>query len=122
MSTEESNGVSKPSGGSLDSDLALLSLLLQQSEANGDEGDVIELLRRLESADGIARDVESRLDDMIGGLDSLLGALEPGAEGTIVSQSTSVTVIEDVGSREEVVVSETQEQLDVNVQKDEGKP
>ena len=41
-----------------------------------DEADVAELLRQLESADGIAKGVETRLDDIIGNLDNLLASLE----------------------------------------------
>ncbi|GJE99524.1 hypothetical protein PsYK624_157900 [Phanerochaete sordida] len=82
------NGVAKsnPSStatNSLDGGIALLTQLLAQS-AGGEDGDVEgpelqALLRRLEAADGVARGVEDRLDDIIGNLDQILGGLE--AEG-----------------------------------------
>jgi hypothetical protein len=65
---------------SLEGDITLLTSLLSQS-ASVDEGDIEgaelqELLRRLETADGVARGVESRLDEIIGSLDQMLGSLE----------------------------------------------
>ncbi|EMD31145.1 hypothetical protein CERSUDRAFT_100696 [Gelatoporia subvermispora B] len=97
------NGVSNPTGSSLESDIALLQRILQQTESEGDDADVTELLRRLDSADGIARDVESRLDGMIGGLDDLLGALEPDTDATITQESIGMAVVngEEVASQEE---------------------
>lgn len=80
------NGTSKPTSqassrlASLDSDIAFLTSFLAQPDGS-DEHDVEgpelqELLRRLETTDGVAREVESRLDDIIGNLDQMLGGLE----------------------------------------------
>jgi hypothetical protein len=50
------------------------------SNAN-EEADVAELLQRLESADGMAKGLESRLDDILGNLDNLLVTLESSEHG-----------------------------------------
>ncbi|OJT13965.1 hypothetical protein TRAPUB_9504 [Trametes pubescens] len=60
---------------SLEADIALLSKLLSQN-ADESDPDVVELLRRLEAAEGIADGVESRLDGIIDHLDDLLSDLE----------------------------------------------
>lgn len=78
-SKQTSQASSEPAR-SLDSDIALLTSLLAQSigsdEHDIDGRELQELLRRLETADGVARGVESRLDEVIGNLDQLLGGLE----------------------------------------------
>lgn len=88
----------------LESDVALLQSLLVE-DPNFEESDVnvVELLRRLETADGIATGLESRLDDIMGSLDSMLGALEP--KGEIVEQESVVVRQGDVVVEEERVVA-----------------
>ncbi|KAH9854377.1 hypothetical protein C2E23DRAFT_71423 [Lenzites betulinus] len=63
------------SQGSLQADIDLLSNLLSQNVDESDP-DVVELLRRLETAEGIADGVESRLDGIMDHLDNLLHDLE----------------------------------------------
>ncbi|OBZ70685.1 hypothetical protein A0H81_09181 [Grifola frondosa] len=95
----------------LDSDIALLTSLLEQNGGADDddaEMDVAELLQRLDTADGIARGMESRLDGIIEHLDHLLGALEAGSEPLSIAGGdsgvqASVTVTEVV---EEIVMVE----------------
>ena len=89
-----STATSVSTGFSFDADVALLTSLLSQSSTHPSaDGDVVderdiegpelqELLRCLETADGIARGMESRLDDFIGNLDRMLGSLERAKEGT----------------------------------------
>lgn len=82
-----------PPPSNIQSDIALLRALLKDGEPGDslDEPDIEELLRRLESADGIARGVEDRLDDVIGNLDGLLKSLESGLgeEQAVVDPKTS---------------------------------
>lgn len=105
------NGIAKsnPSStatNSLDADIALLTQLLAQS-ASGEEGDVEgpelqALLRRLEAADGVARGVEGRLDDLIGNLDQILGGLETeGEQLSAQSQDSHEEVATEGGRKEE---------------------
>ncbi|KII93277.1 hypothetical protein PLICRDRAFT_35466 [Plicaturopsis crispa FD-325 SS-3] len=71
---------SKPTAGADDmsADIAQLSALLSEDPpANGSENEVAELLRRLNSAEGMAQGVESRLDEMLENLDNLLKTLDP---------------------------------------------
>lgn len=120
MSSINSNGTNgatdKPSPipANLSADIALLRSLLKE-DANQDgadepDVDIDELLRRLETADGIAQGVESRLDDIIDNLDGLLESLEAqtqtregrgtgtaderagGGETDVVTQQTAVKV------------------------------
>ncbi|TFY50561.1 hypothetical protein EVJ58_g10997 [Rhodofomes roseus] len=75
----------------LDADLALLQTLLAQGQNDESEADVAEILRRLETADGIATGLESRLDDIMGNIDTMLGALEP--QGRVVERES--VMVED---------------------------
>ncbi|KAK0481482.1 hypothetical protein IW261DRAFT_1470904 [Armillaria novae-zelandiae] len=62
---------------SLDDDISLLNSLLSQDNLDeSDEASVSELIQRLESADGVAKGMESKLDDLLGNLDALLAVLE----------------------------------------------
>ncbi|KAK0455817.1 hypothetical protein EV421DRAFT_1748824 [Armillaria borealis] len=62
---------------SLDNDISLLNSLLSQDNLDeSDEASVAELIQRLESADGVAKGMESKLDDLLGNLDTLLAVLE----------------------------------------------
>ncbi|SJL06434.1 uncharacterized protein ARMOST_09771 [Armillaria ostoyae] len=54
----------------------LNSLLSQDNLDESDESSVAELIQRLESADGVAKGMESKLDDLLGNLDTLLAVLE----------------------------------------------
>ncbi|PSS02361.1 hypothetical protein PHLCEN_2v4054 [Hermanssonia centrifuga] len=83
-----------PPPSNIQSDIAVLRALLKDGEPGDslDEPDIEELLRRLESADGIARGVEDRLDDVIGNLDGLLESLESGLgeeKAVVVDPKTS---------------------------------
>ncbi|KAK0199085.1 hypothetical protein F5146DRAFT_1022073 [Armillaria mellea] len=61
----------------LDDDISLLNSLLSQDNLDeSDEASVAELIQRLESADGVAKGMESKLDDLLGNLDALLVVLE----------------------------------------------
>ncbi|KAH7916388.1 hypothetical protein BJ138DRAFT_1139619 [Hygrophoropsis aurantiaca] len=68
----------------LDADIARLNVLLSRDNLNPrEEIDLAELLARLESADNVAKDVEGRLDDLLGTLDSLLTSLENKQDGEV---------------------------------------
>ncbi|KAJ7459048.1 hypothetical protein B0H11DRAFT_2060208 [Mycena galericulata] len=61
----------------IEADIAELSELLSKDTLDdAGEASVAELLARLESADGVATGVESKLDSLLGNLDNLLAALE----------------------------------------------
>lgn len=100
------NGTNDPSKSRLDSSLEaditqLNSFLLNGSLDHSNEtDDLMEALARLESADGIARGVEGRLDELLGTLDDLLTSLEacdekktPENERTIAVEVERVEVI-----------------------------
>lgn len=78
--------------GTLDADVSALAAFLLSAGAGGGGGDGRELsgadlaalLRQLERADGVARGVESRLDELLSGLDGLLGDLGPEEGGADV--------------------------------------
>ncbi|KAF8628205.1 hypothetical protein AX15_003995 [Amanita polypyramis BW_CC] len=60
----------------------LTSLMILHGIDNGDDGtDVSELLSKLEDADGMAIDVEGKLDDILKNLDKLLQSIEEQPEG-----------------------------------------
>jgi hypothetical protein len=61
---------------SIEIDVAQLKQLLSQEPSAESETEIAELLQRLESVDGMARGVESRLDDVLGNLNDLLASLE----------------------------------------------
>lgn len=75
------NSATKSLPKDMSAELSQLAALLAQNEAGGPDPDIDELLRRMDTADGIAQGLESRLDGMIGNLDTLLKALES-AEGS----------------------------------------
>jgi hypothetical protein len=74
------NSQSSPNG----ADITSLSSesLMPELLSVGEEADVVELIGRLDSADGLAKGVENRLDDLLSGLDSLLATLEAKEENT----------------------------------------
>jgi hypothetical protein len=90
MSSQETNGQapSNPGMTNLSADIAQLSSLLSQEPAEGD-ADVAELLRTIEAADGMAQGVESKLDNMLENLDSLLASLESKADANNVTESSA---------------------------------
>ncbi|KAJ7492269.1 hypothetical protein FB451DRAFT_1388685 [Mycena latifolia] len=62
---------------SIEADIAELSELLSKDTLDdAGEASVAELLARLESADGVAKGVENKLDALLGNLDTLLASLE----------------------------------------------
>ncbi|KAL0951888.1 hypothetical protein HGRIS_008545 [Hohenbuehelia grisea] len=78
LSNGDSNPTSQPPqppDASLEADIAQLTLLLSQDPPD-DDTNIAELLARLESANGMAQGVESKLDGIIGNLDQLLSTLE----------------------------------------------
>ncbi|KAI0931672.1 hypothetical protein AcW2_000512 [Taiwanofungus camphoratus] len=111
------NGGSSEQHRMLESDVAFLQSILNQNDVDDDQLDVAELLRRLETADGIATGVEGRLDDIMGTLDNLLNALESGdkhvsygEEFTLVRTGDDTVVEEDqarVAVSEDAVVDQT---------------
>ncbi|KIJ22220.1 hypothetical protein PAXINDRAFT_30873, partial [Paxillus involutus ATCC 200175] len=61
----------------IESDVTLLGSLIAESDQNPtNDSELSELLARLDTADGMARGVESRLDEILGTLDNLLTSLE----------------------------------------------
>ncbi|CAK5264461.1 unnamed protein product [Mycena citricolor] len=73
---------------SIEADLAELTDLLSKGTLDeAGEANLAELLSRLESANGVAKGVESKLDSLIGNLDSLLESLE----GEFAAQQDSKT-------------------------------
>ncbi|KAJ7070685.1 hypothetical protein C8F01DRAFT_1244395 [Mycena amicta] len=59
---------------SMEADLAaLIELLSKESLDEAGEASVEELLARLESADGVAKGVENKLDTLLGNLDTAAG-------------------------------------------------
>ncbi|KAK7063917.1 hypothetical protein R3P38DRAFT_17374 [Favolaschia claudopus] len=81
-----SNNADKPNGSepdpaqvtsSIEQDIAELSELLSKDTLDDTgEASIAELLARLESADGVAKGVENKLDTLLGNLDVLLSTLE----------------------------------------------
>jgi len=81
-----------PQDSSLQADIALLaSLLSDDANEEIDDTSISELLRKLDTAHGVASGVESRLDEILNNLDGLLGSLESAAAAD-VSRSTKDAV------------------------------
>jgi hypothetical protein len=78
----------------LEADITHLNALLSNGSLNDSSGtdDIVEILARLESADGVARDVEGRLDELLGTLDNLLTSLETRDEERIPENEGTITV------------------------------
>jgi len=85
------NATHDPSDNSLEADL---NTLLSNNSSDDSDGtdDLMEILARLESADGIATDVEGKLDQLLGTLDNLLTSLETRNEDTPPEDERRVTV------------------------------
>lgn len=119
--SENTNGTSRPNGtanaaisGSLETDIALLTSLLSQAQDAEDTGiegpELAALLKRLETADGVARGVESRLDDIIGNLDRMLDGLEEaGGNGEVAKASEVQTGMVPGRQTEEESTEKTKE-------------
>lgn len=61
----------------LEAEITQLTTLLSQDSLNSeDDANVVELLQRLEKADGVAQGVEDKLDNILGKLDGLISSLE----------------------------------------------
>lgn len=94
----------------LESDISMLASLLNRNTASAEsteDVDVAELLRQLETADGIAQGVESRLDGIIEHLNGMLQSLESNEgdkfaeaaerpETVISATMSSVSPVDDV--------------------------
>lgn len=82
---------SKLSGGAnLEADIAQLTSLLSQDTLDSQgEASVVELLQRLENADGIAKGMESKLDTVLDNLDNLLASLENREGGATQAEPAS---------------------------------
>lgn len=88
---------------SLETDIAHLNALLLNGSLDGshETEDLTEILARLDSADGVAKGIEGRLDGLLGTLDNLLSSLETGDEASIVEKTISI-------EEEQVTVSSTE--------------
>ncbi|KAG2155741.1 hypothetical protein DEU56DRAFT_768980 [Suillus clintonianus] len=88
---------------SLEADIAHLNTLLLNGSLDGsnETDDLMEILARLDSADGVAKGIEGRLDGILGTLDDLLTSLETHDEASIPEKTTSVEA-------ERVIVSSTE--------------
>ncbi|KAJ7651581.1 hypothetical protein DFH06DRAFT_1475621 [Mycena polygramma] len=86
MSSDNVDSSDKPNGSqaspdqitaAIEADVAELNELLSRETLDeAGEASVEELLARLESADGVAKGVENKLDALLGNLDNLLASLE----------------------------------------------
>ena len=85
------NATYDPSDNSLEAHLNTLLSNNSSDDSNGTD-DLMEILARLESADGIATDVEGKLDQLLGTLDNLLTSLEARNEDTPPEDGRRVTV------------------------------
>ncbi|KZT08816.1 uncharacterized protein LAESUDRAFT_723765 [Laetiporus sulphureus 93-53] len=113
MSTDETR--SPPQPGPLLSDIAVLRSFIEQDEQEGADPDIAELLRHLETAEGIAAGVESQVDEIIGNLDEILGTLEAHEQATISNRESTIIRRGDTVVQEEqatVVVTESVEVQD----------
>ncbi|KAG2099817.1 uncharacterized protein F5147DRAFT_582448 [Suillus discolor] len=88
---------------SLEADIAHLNTLLSNGSLDGSHGteDLMEMLARLDSADGVAEGIEGRLDGVLGTLDNLLTSLETRDEASIAEKAVSIEA-------EQVIVSSTE--------------
>lgn len=78
----------------LEADITHLNALLSNGSLNDSSGtdDIAEILAHLESADGVARGIEGRLDELLGTLDNLLTSLEKRDEERIQENEGTITV------------------------------
>ncbi|KAG2351010.1 hypothetical protein BDR05DRAFT_955180 [Suillus weaverae] len=94
--TAGDSGTNGPSNNRLDSslevDIAHLNTLLLNNSLDGsnETEDLMEILARLDSADGVAEGIEGRLDGLLGTLDNLLTSLETRDEASIAEKTISV--------------------------------
>ncbi|KAG1813997.1 uncharacterized protein BJ212DRAFT_1365002 [Suillus subaureus] len=75
----------------LEADIAHLNTLLLNGSLDGshETEDLMEILARLESADGMAKGIEEKLDGILGTLDNLLTSLETRDEASITEKTIS---------------------------------
>ncbi|KAG2365465.1 hypothetical protein BDR07DRAFT_1607451 [Suillus spraguei] len=87
-----------PSNNVLDSALETTLAHLNTLTGSTEEEDIMKILERLDSANGVAKDVEGKLDGILGTLDDLLTSLSKTyaeasiAEETISTETERVTV------------------------------
>jgi hypothetical protein len=87
---------------SLEADIAHLNTLLNgSSDGSHETEDLTEILARLDSADGVAKGIEGRLDGILGTLDNLLSSLETGDKASVVEKTITI-------EEEQVTVSSTE--------------
>lgn len=80
MTSNKTNDQKADGPKNLEADIAQISSFLSQEPSEGDaDTNLAELLRKMDAADGMARGVETKLDDMLDNLDQLLASLEPAA-------------------------------------------
>ncbi|KAF5385339.1 hypothetical protein D9615_001036 [Tricholomella constricta] len=78
-------------------DIEKLEVLLSQPELSAsDDADVAELLKRLDRADGMADNLELKLDGILEKLDGILGSMD--VEATAEEVVVVVEVSEDVAN------------------------
>ncbi|KAG1868291.1 hypothetical protein DFJ58DRAFT_742681 [Suillus subalutaceus] len=87
----------------LEADIAHLNTLLLNGSLDGghETEDLMEILARLDSADGVAKGIEGKLEGILGTLDNLLTSLETRDEASIAEKTISVEA-------ERVTVSSTE--------------
>jgi hypothetical protein len=111
MTTNKTNGTIPDSNAqrtaleNIENEVAQLTRLLAQEPTSEGETEIAELLQRLESADGMATGVESKLDSLLGNLDDMLASLEPS------SKESAVTVMQE-SAEQEVLIKPTNGELD----------
>jgi len=88
------NESNDPLNSRLEADVTHLNTLLSNGTLDGSDEteDLMEILARLESADGMARGVEGKLDEILGTLDNLLISLETPCEAEILDNERSISV------------------------------
>lgn len=92
--TNKPDGQASTQGNALTEDIALLASLLSDDQSEEiDERNISELLRKLDTANGVASGVEDRLDEILNNLDGLLGTLESS------TNSGTSTASADAGSQ-----------------------
>ncbi|KAJ7665438.1 hypothetical protein DFH06DRAFT_313480 [Mycena polygramma] len=99
MSSDNVDSSDKPNGShpnpdqitaAIEADVAELNELLSRETLDeAGEASVEELLARLESADGVAKGVENKLDALLGNLDNLLASLEKNDDSVQTDSSES---------------------------------
>lgn len=76
----QSNGISATPRAGEEEEEELESILAAAESGDEDSASVVELLRKLEQAEGAADGLETKLDSLLGRLDGMLGSGEPGPD------------------------------------------